>query len=236
MNTRFGSKLALATLVILETKATGLKHTIADEHLCECLNTHGQDPYFTDDPVWRSYIEFTDADGEVHEYPIDYGTAKCEAWDSGLAPDCADNEADFCEAQWCYVDATCEAEDTTISALNPEISYSYLTCGNDASGNDPDAEDAMEAMGEEEVADETGICECLMTHGQDPFFFDDGDVWISYIEIELDGVIYERPVDFGTAKCDAWSSGLEPYCGENQDERCLAQWCYVSNDCSASDL
>ena len=91
-------------------------------------------------------------------------------------------------------------------------------------------EDEEEA--EEEAADETGICECINSHGQEVFFPADRE---AFIIGSPDGVDYEYPANYGLGFCSDWDAGLDPYCAENGEDYCEAQWCYVSSECEASD-
>lgn len=114
--------------------------TIAEEEedetgICECLGTNFQDIYFNDGEPHFLFGGL--GDGEELRYPADYGTS-CRDWDDGREPFCADNEEDYCTASWCLVSADCEASDTTTSNLNPEVAYSYATCGDSADFPDND--------------------------------------------------------------------------------------------------
>ena len=113
--------------------------------VCECLNGHDQAVYFpADEPAYIIYS----VDGEDFRYPPYYGAAGCQAYDSGLDPECAENSEHYCTAQWCYVSPDCAASDTTVANLNSEISYSYATCGFSAE------EVVEEEMVEEAVVEE----------------------------------------------------------------------------------
>ena len=87
MNTRFGTKLALATLAILEVGAIQLEHPHDGDEgelgICECLGDNGVTAY----------------DGEIilvfedvpYKYDAAYGSS-CAAWDTNIAsPSCEDN-------------------------------------------------------------------------------------------------------------------------------------------------
>ena len=90
-------------------------------------------------------------DGVGYEYPPNYGVGICAPWDTDLEPYCAENEEDYCEAEWCFVSSECEASDTTTSNLNPDIAYSYKTCGFTADFPDVDEQEEEET---EEVPEE----------------------------------------------------------------------------------
>ena len=90
------------------------------------------------------------------EYDTDFGTG-CAAWDSGLEPYRANNEAHFCTQMWCSVFNDCAASDTTI-ANGLDTPHSYATCGdsgedfqNSDETHEADADAA--ADGEEAAAD-----------------------------------------------------------------------------------
>ena len=91
--------------------------------------------------------------------------------------------------------------------------------------------DMMEPAEEEES--EVGVCECLLTHDQDIFFPIDGE---PYIAFTLDGEEYEYPPNYGAGICAAWDSGLEPSCADDGADFCGDSWCYVADDCEASDV
>ena len=157
--------------------------------VCECLMTHDQDTFYPTDG--DAHILFT-YEGVDYMYPPNYGLAVCADWDADLDPFCAENGPEFCGAEWCFVSPDCEASDTTTANLNAEIAYSYATCGFSADFPDEGEEAAAadepeddegedneeEQSGEEDVEpteesvvpeatgeDETGICECVDTHG-----------------------------------------------------------------------
>ena len=84
--------LATLTFIATETNAVQLRHVIddSDADACACLNSHGIPPIFNADG--SSHILFGD-----FEYPWNFGTAFCAAWDEGLAPDCdGEDNPDFC--------------------------------------------------------------------------------------------------------------------------------------------
>ena len=245
MPTKFSSAVILAALAMLtkESNAIKLEHDEAGPELgvCECLADNGLPGI-----DGKIIVEF---EGIPYEYDSDIGTGSCAAWDSGQEPYCADNEAHFCTAMWCYVSSDCTASDTTIANDNPDISYSYATCGDsgDFPNNDEVAAEAdadAAADGEEAAADgaadaaadgadaaadpgsELGVCECLADNGFTPI---DGQ-----ITVELDGIPYQYPADTGI-RCAAWDSGQEPYCADNEAHFCTQMWCAVSDDCAASD-
>jgi len=117
--------------------------------VCECLDSHGQSVEFPVDG--EPFVTYT-VDGEDFEYPANYGSGVCAAWDSGLEPYCADDSETYCAAQWCFVSSECEASDTTVSNLNAEIAYSYATCGDMA-----DFPDVGEVADEEETEEEAEV-------------------------------------------------------------------------------
>ena len=55
---------------------------------CACLNSPGIPAVWTADG--DHYIEFTHSNGNVYQYPANYGAAACNPWDELLQPDCAD--------------------------------------------------------------------------------------------------------------------------------------------------
>ena len=59
---------------------------------------------------------------------------------------------------------------------------------------------------------ETGVCECLLQHGQEVFFPMEGSPFILYTKDDVD---YEYPANYGLGMCAAWDEGLEPDCDEN---------------------
>ena len=67
-----------------------------------------------------------------------------------------DNEEEFCEAMWCYVDPACEASDTQASSTIEGNAYSFVTCGDTGDFPDGDLENvpADEAEGAEDEAEE----------------------------------------------------------------------------------
>ena len=206
--------------------------------ICECLITHGQAVTFPEDG--EPFITYT-IDGVDFEYPPNYGSGVCAAWDSGLEPDCADDSEDFCAAMWCYVSPDCEASDVTVSNLNAEISYSYATCGDmvEAAVEDEESvagegeEVAQEEDEEVPFPEELGVCECLMSHGQDVYFPLVGE---AYILAPFGVSELEYPWDYGTASCGPWDMDLEPSCAMNEEDYCELAWCYVAEDCMASDV
>ena len=55
------------------------------------------------------------------------------------------------------------------------------------------------------------------------------------IEVNGQCMTFDYPEDVGT-KCKAWDEGEDPYCGgDNADDYCGKQWCYVSPACMAAD-
>ena len=82
-----------------------------------------------------AYIEVM-KDGEVYEYPINYGTTECSAWDLELQPDCADENGpledapEFCPDEWCYIDQNKCSQGAVKSTLFPDsdLYYSYDVC------------------------------------------------------------------------------------------------------------
>ena len=205
--------------------------------VCECVDAHDQDVFFPAEGM--PFIIYT-ANGVGYEYPAAYGVGMCSDWDAGLEPYCAENEADFCEPHWCYVSSECEASDATPSNLNPDQAYSYATCGYTGDFPDPgeeEEEEEAEAEEEEEAPEvpfpeEFGVCDCVMSHGQDVHFPADRMAYTTYT---ADGVDYEYPANYGVGFCSDWDSGLDPYCAENEEDFCEPKWCYVSSDCEASD-
>jgi len=149
-----------------------------EEDPCACKSTNYQTIHIDSD---GNYIFNSEQDGETYAYPGNYGVGTCAANDAGLEPFCADNEEAYCELEWCYVDAACDADDVTESTFvndtegNP-LSFSYMVCGNelpesdedsedadeeDADEADADEEDADEEDADEEDADEEDLCACL---------------------------------------------------------------------------
>ena len=96
MPSKFSSAIILAALAMLakESNAIKLEHDAPGPELgvCECLVDNGITAY-----DGKIILEFG---GSPYQYDSDYGTS-CAAWDAGLEPYCADNEAPFCEAMWC---------------------------------------------------------------------------------------------------------------------------------------
>ena len=125
------NQLILATLAALETRAIsiGHPHSSGDITGCECVD-------HTDREVNADgFIEYLHTDNKVYLFPANYGTNRCDAWDSWRAPWCNDpsDQSDFCDKQWCYVEPdTCHASDVKLSSFDPGHAYSYLTCNNEA--------------------------------------------------------------------------------------------------------
>ena len=122
---KFTYALALAHI------ATAIEISVQDEHetgLCACLTSHGPNVTVHNPPDEDAHIEVV-YDGQVFDYPADYGLNTCAAWDAGEAPFCADNLFGFCTANWCYVSNDCAASDTQPSNVIEGLSYSYATCG-----------------------------------------------------------------------------------------------------------
>jgi len=203
--------------------------------VCECLKTHDQDVFFPMDSA--PHIVFT-YEGVDYMYPPNYGLAVCSDWDADLDPFCTENGPDFCGAEWCFVSPDCEASDTTSANLNAEISYSYATCGFSADfpdeGEEAESEQVEEAEEPEAAGeDETGVCECVEFHGEPVFF---SDQFTAYIVATIEGESYQYPAMYGAGTCGAWDMDLEPSCAMNEKDYCERSWCYVDEDCMASDL
>ena len=73
---------------------------------------------------------------------------------------------------------------------------------------------------------ELGVCECI-ENGETAY---DGE----YIAV-LEGLPYKYPASYGSSVCAAHDAGLEPYCADEMPDFCGGLWCYVANDCIASD-
>ena len=73
---------------------------------------------------------------------------------------------------------------------------------------------------------ELGVCECI-ENGETAY---DGE----YIAV-LEGLPYKYPASYGSSVCAAHDAGLEPYCADEMPDFCSGLWCYVANDCAASD-
>merc|ERR1719464_854095 len=98
-----------------------------------------------------------------------------------------------------------------------------------ASETSETSETSAEAAEIVEVKDEYGLCECIDSHGQ-TVFTDDSDNGF----IVLAAVQY--PADYGLNQCNAWDEGKYPYCDTNQNEACEKSWCFVDENCTASDM
>merc|ERR1719456_1811658 len=111
--------------------------------LCPCLTTLPQSityAYVKPDADGKECLMYTPPAGGEYCYPLEYGTNKCNTWDVGMPPDCADEMSapQWCEQKWCYVDpAKCELEDEDSEGLTSsfffgkenELFFSYKTCG-----------------------------------------------------------------------------------------------------------
>ena len=75
-----------------------------------------------------NYVDIT-IEGNSYQYPVDYGTNKCAAWDAGRPPYCAapyvdylTEAADWCSSPWCFVDAD-DCSTASDSSNLPGLSY-----------------------------------------------------------------------------------------------------------------
>ena len=124
---------------------------------CTCLQQHGLPVYWTQEGV--HYIEYTDEDGVVYQYPPSYGTGSCDkAWDLELAPICADADGmpladapEHCAQEWCWVNPdTCDLGIQTTFFPDSNLWFSYEVC----SMQDEMAAEEMEPAVEEETMEE----------------------------------------------------------------------------------
>ena len=95
------------------------------------------------------------------------------------------------------------------------------------------AEDEEDEEPEAAIGDETGLCECVDYNGQSVYFSNDN---MPYIVATIDGESLQYPAMYGAGKCSAWDMDLEPSCAMNEEDYCEKEWCYVAEDCMASDL
>ena len=123
----------------LDLNKNGINDYEEFEQDCSCLtssgiavNTDGDSPY----------IEYTDADGTVHQYPANYGLTECMAWDMTLPPSCegGEDDPDWCGDSWCYINHVTCYDNILKSSYFPDsgLWYSYAACA-------PDEEDDMSA-------------------------------------------------------------------------------------------
>ena len=106
-----------------------------------------------------AYIEYTDADGTVHEYPGNYGLTECSAWDLELEPDCADENGplegapEWCADSWCYVNKqTCFSAQRSTYFPDAYLWYTYDACVEDEEADqagEEEGEQAAEGDGEQ---------------------------------------------------------------------------------------
>ena len=86
MNTRLGTKLALAALAIIEVGAIQLEHphdgVEGELGICECVGDNGVTAY--DGEIILLY------EGYPYKFDAAYGSS-CAAWDAGVEPYCLDN-------------------------------------------------------------------------------------------------------------------------------------------------
>ena len=73
---------------------------------CECLEDSGI-------PLNENgFVSWIDTQCTTHEYPADFGTGSCKAWDEGMAPFCdGPNPPAHCAKKWCFVSSACTAAD-----------------------------------------------------------------------------------------------------------------------------
>ena len=94
-------------------------------------------------------LQIYDQQCNLNDYPPNYGTSECKAWDESLTFfGCGTGslqEPDFCKKKWCYVDLNCTAPDTVFSTINRDIGYSYITCGDMVAGGLDGTEEFREA-------------------------------------------------------------------------------------------
>ena len=92
---------------------------------CSCVDMNGISPTFMDGV---GMLDVFDGQCNALMLPMNYGTEECMAWD---ADNCADEGAEYCEAEWCYVNDDCMAEDKQKSGLGSPFYFSYMACGNE---------------------------------------------------------------------------------------------------------
>ena len=154
----------------------------------------------------------------------------------------------WCAEPWCYISDECTLYDDQIeSSIFDGFVYSYNKCGGDVNGsadeaevdNEDDQENNDDGEGNQEnnddgegSADNGDVvyenCECLTEHGLE--LNEDGEFVVIY-----QGVQYPYDANYGLNECAAWDQDLGPFCLDNAQDFCTAQWCYVSNDCTAPD-
>ena len=130
---------------------------------CSCLTSSGL-PVFTNE-LGDGFIEVTfqeeGEDPRTYNYPANYGTAQCSAWDEFLPDFCADafgvpldDAPDYCTQSWCWVSAETCLTGVFESDYFPDsgLSYSYLACP----APEEEEEEQEPEPEEEEVADEEG--------------------------------------------------------------------------------
>ena len=239
-----------ALMMAAVAEAVQVAHETPEEAACKCLTTTGSQIYFPTSNFDDAYQLVDTPLGDGIQYPWNYGVGQCDAHDEGLfGYGCADADGNiaadapvWCAESWCYISDECSLYDDTIeSSIFDGFIYSYNKCGGDVNGSADEAEasnqedqdnnevDNGEGSADNgDVVDETGVCECLTDHGLVPN--EDG-----VIVVEYQGVEYDYVPSYGLNTCAAHDEGLDPLCTDNAEAYCTAKWCYVSNDCVASD-
>ena len=118
-------------------------------------------------------------------------------------------------------------EEVNEPAENEETPETEETTEND----DPVEEE--EVVEEDDNTDILENCACMDWHGQAVTFPLDGG---AHLSLSYAGRDYEYPWNYGTS-CEAWNTDLGPDCLDNAYEQfCTEKWCFVSSDCTASDV
>merc|ERR1719491_2572047 len=155
--------------------------------------------------------------GQEVKFPADLG-GSCQAWDSGIHPQCASEKApSWCASKWCYVDPRHCHIPVLPKTAPPETSYqptaryqnlplyfSYSTC---------EAKDtwskALSDVGK-------SGCRCIGF---------DGSEGTNVAHIGKEKV--EFPAEIG-GECKAWDDDVHPDCkGKDAPAWCGRKWCFV---------
>ena len=236
------------TALMMAAVADAIKvaHETPEEAACKCLMTTGSTIYFPTPHSYDDAYQLVDTPlGDDIQFPWNYGVAVCDAYDEELFGfGCADEDGNIaadadpsCAEPWCYISNECTLYDDKIeSSIFDGFVYSYNKCGGDVNGSANDADSNQDDQNnnddgegsDDNVVDETGVCDCLTDHGITPN--EDG-----VIVVEYQGETYDYVPSYGLNTCAAHDAGLDPLCTDNAFDYCTAKWCYVSNDCVASD-
>ena len=136
---------ALAFAATLANAAL-LTHETPEQAACRCLDVIPDLTVY--EPTTNMDDDFVVVvfNGMEVQYPGNYGTGICMAWDAMLfGAGCADMEGTvlddapgYCAEPWCYVGNDCTLfDDVTVSSYFPQVSYSYGACGGDANAPPP---------------------------------------------------------------------------------------------------